>query len=266
MILKMVGRRRADRLGCVIDEQPRQIEQARHPCDHADDMQRLDPRINDEKPGHATISLCDAVIAQRPHPAGQRRLTVADEIGTGLSGDISDQPGETGDKSRMMTDRRHAPIARNIVSFREMTVFDIELDQGLGVLGDEGDRCDHDGHTVPAGADDFGVGRGSDPFQRPDPALIANDAVEAWHRQRFDDRRSALLDLPLIRITSPYDLLRKAVRREQQANAHPGGNILKCLRESARPPSQRIPVPPDSSRAPESVPRGRIALPLYPIR
>ena len=60
---------------------------------------------------------------------------------------------------------------------RQLTVFDVELDQGLDVLGDEGDGGHHHADAVASRLDDH-VGRGgAQPFQRPHPALVAEHPV-----------------------------------------------------------------------------------------
>ena len=69
-----------------------------------------------------------------------------------------------------------------------------------------------------------------------------------------DDRRSAMLDLPLIGIAGSHDLLRQAVRRQQHANPHPGRNRLQRVSDQRSPSSRRTPAPADSSTAPGSAP------------
>ena len=72
-----------------------------------------------------------------------------------------------------------AHITRHAGLVGEMAVFDVELDQRFGMFRDEGDRHHDQPDPLGAGAADLVIGRGPEPVQRPDAALIADDAVQA---------------------------------------------------------------------------------------
>ena len=97
------------------------------------------------------------------------------------------QRGQRRDEGLADADRRHARIVRDASSFGEFAILDVELDQGLRVLADEGDRGQHERALVGAGASDLRVGRRADPFERADPALIAHPPVEALDIEPLDD-------------------------------------------------------------------------------
>src|ERR1700740_915673 len=92
---------------------------------------------------------------------------------------------------------RAAPIPCNPALLGEVAIFDVELDQCLGVLGDEGDRYDDYGTAISPCTADLLIRRGSDPFEWPDPALIANDRVEPGALELCDNRGYGSLDLLL---------------------------------------------------------------------
>ena len=87
MISNIAARSRAGRRVRVIDEEPRQIEQPRHPGDDRDDMQRLDPGIGRGEPADQRRS------GRRRRPTG--------------SAPRRDQLGERGDEPRIGADGRH---------------------------------------------------------------------------------------------------------------------------------------------------------------
>src|SRR5215813_10980144 len=66
----------------VIDEQTRQIEQARHPGDHADDVEGLRPGVELSQPRHRA-PLQAAGLTQQRSPAAQIRPPPCDRTGVG---------------------------------------------------------------------------------------------------------------------------------------------------------------------------------------
>ena len=90
----------------------------------------------------------------------------------------SHQLGQALDETGIGAHRRGAAIIRHARFARKIGIFDIQLDQGFGMFADKGDGRDDHALAFRAGAADFGIGRGPDPFQRPDPALIADRPVQ----------------------------------------------------------------------------------------
>ncbi len=92
---------------------------------------------------------------------------------------------ETGDDQRVEADGRHDLVDRNAAPLGEGAILNVELDLGLGMLGDRSHWRDDDGDVVGAGTPDLGISGGAEPLERPDPALIADDAVKVWQGQLF---------------------------------------------------------------------------------
>ena len=99
-----------------------------------------------------------------------------------------------------------------------MSIFLVEFDQRFGMFRDEGDGQHDEGLALAPRAPDLIIGRGSDPFERPHPALIAGDPVETLDPEPRDDRGAALLDLGLIGIAPIDHLFRQAVSGEENAD------------------------------------------------
>ena len=108
-------------------------------------------------------------------------------------------------------------IRRHARGFGQIAVIEVELDQGFGMLGNKRDRRHDKRDPVLPRAANLVVGCRTDPFQRPDAALIADRPVEARPVQRGDHGRGGRLDLVGIRVTGLDDLFRQAMGGEQQA-------------------------------------------------
>ena len=70
----------------------------------------------------------------------------------------------------------------NAAHLRQFGIIDIEFDQSFGMLAYEGYGNDDQGNPIMAGAADFIVGIGSEPFEPPNPALITHNVVELRYR------------------------------------------------------------------------------------
>ena len=104
------------------------------------------------------------------------------------------------------------------------------------MLGDEGDRHHDERHAIAPGARDLGLRRGSDPLQRPDPALVADPPVQIPLAQGLHHGRHGALDLPLVGVAALDDLLRQAVGGEQ----HPRRAVPGRLRERRTQPARDL--------------------------
>ncbi len=60
----------------------------------------------------------------------------------------------------------------------KIPIGDVQFDQRFRMLRHERDRYQHHGHAISSGSFQFGLGIGSDPCQRSDPALIAHHVIE----------------------------------------------------------------------------------------
>src|SRR4051812_25965467 len=107
------------------------------------------------------------------------------------------------DELRMRADGRHADVFRHARLLGEMSVVDVEFDQGLGMLRHEAQRIEHDAFAVRSGPADLRLGRRADPFQWADPALVTDRPLDAV--EMLADRRRGLLDLALVGIALPDD-------------------------------------------------------------
>src|SRR5437764_14941313 len=105
----------------------------------------------------------------------------------------------------MRADGRHADIAGDARLARQVAIVDVELDQRLRVFRYEAQRIEHHADLVRGGATDLRFGRGPDPAQRANAALIAHRPVDG--AEMLADRRGGLLDLALIGIARPDGLL-----------------------------------------------------------
>src|SRR5487761_1217858 len=144
-------------------------------------------------------ALRKALRAVAPSRAGYRRGT--------------DQPGEAADEFRGGADGRRAVIERHAGDARQLAVVAVELDQRLGVLGDEGARRDADAAALAAGHADLVLGGRHQPFERADATLISDAHVEHRSPPTRAPPRGGRLDLPLIGVAAIDDALRQAVRR-----------------------------------------------------
>ena len=127
------------------------------------------------------------------------------------------ETGHCGDETGIVILRGHAEIAGNAQPGRQRAVFDIELDQGLRVFGDEGDGHDQHRHLILCRVLDRPLGAGFEPFLRGRARLIADHPVEAGKLQSRNDGSDGPLDLELVGIAGPHDGFRQAVRREEDA-------------------------------------------------
>ena len=121
---------------------------------------------------------------------------------------IADEACQTLNEARVRADGRRADVVRDAVFGGEACVLDVELNERFGMLGHEGDRCHDKCQTLRSCPLDFFVGRGTDPFHRPDTALVANATVELRAVERGHKRLCGLFDLRLIRIAAFDDALR----------------------------------------------------------
>ena len=80
------------------------------------------------------------------------------------------------------------------------------------MLGDEGDGGHDQRFPLGAGACDLPVGVGPDPFERPDPALVADDMLQVLAAERPAERGGAALDLRPVRVPGLDEGLGHAVR------------------------------------------------------
>ncbi len=99
---------------------------------------------------------------------------------------------------------------------RKLAILHIELDQRFRVLRDKRDRCYDYGSSFAPGATNFLIGRGANPAQRPDPALVAHPPIEPWSVQHVDDCHSGFLDMARVRITGGDDAFGQSMRSEQK--------------------------------------------------
>src|SRR4051812_32620250 len=93
------------------------------------------------------------------------------------------QVAQGGDEAGVAVLRGDAEIAGHAQPLRLLPVLDIQLDQRLRMLGDEGDRADQHGHLVMRRPLQLVLGAGADPLLRGDAGLVADDVVELRHRQ-----------------------------------------------------------------------------------
>src|SRR5258708_22525618 len=82
--------------------------------------------------------------------------------------DPAHQVCQAADERRMRADSRRALIEGYAAFFGEMAVFDIELDQSLGMLRHEGQRIERDRLAVTASARDLVDRRRTYPLQPPE--------------------------------------------------------------------------------------------------
>src|ERR1700747_415831 len=118
---------------------------------------------------------------------------------------------ERSDKAGFDADRRDTVIRRHSRDLGETAVIEIELDECFRMLGHERNRRHDYSDTVVAGLPDLFVVGWTDPFERPDPALVANAPVEFRPSERRNDRRRGLFYLIRIRVAAAHDLLRPAM-------------------------------------------------------
>src|SRR5438128_10527691 len=85
------------------------------------------------------------------------------------------------------------------------------------MLGHEGDGRHHERNPVPAATADLIIGCRTDPFQRPDAALITDLPIDPRPVQGGDHRRGGRLHLARIGVASAHDPLWQTMRREEQA-------------------------------------------------
>src|SRR6266436_4951470 len=112
-----------------------------------------------------------------------------------------------------------------------MTIVEAEFDQRLRVLRDERNRRYHKRDPIPAGTTNLIVGCRTDPYQRPDPALITDLPVNPWPFESSDYSGSGRLHLIGVRISRAHDLLGQTMGREEQA----GGLIMTSNLVEDRP-------------------------------
>ena len=127
----------------------------------------------------------------------------------------------------MRAERGHPVVSGHAGRTGAIPVGDVELHQGLAVLGDEGDGHHHERHAFAAGALDFVRDRGLKPRQRPHLALIAHPPVEPLVAQAGDDPPCRLLHLPLVGIAARHHLLGQPVGGEEEA----GRTDLRCVHQ-----------------------------------
>ena len=99
---------------------------------------------------------------------------------------------------------------------RKLAILHIELDQGFRMLGDKRDRRDDYGPSFAPGATNFLIGRGANPAQRPDPALVAHPPIEPWSVQHADDCHSGFLDMARVWIAGGDNAFGQSMRSEQK--------------------------------------------------
>ncbi len=132
-------------------------------------------------------------------------------------------------KAELRAERGHPDIGRHARFLREMPVFLVELDQRFRMFGDKGDRQHDEGLALGARAADLVVGRGPDPFQRPDAALVAGHPVQTLDPEFCHYGSTALLDLGLIGIALFDHLLRQSMSREEDAESFMSPRIADGL-------------------------------------
>src|SRR4051794_20757675 len=93
------------------------------------------------------------------------------------------QAHESPDKLGMCANGGHADVVPDTGFHSQFAIFDVELDQRLGVLRNKGNRYDNGAFAVRAGAPHLCVGGGPDPLEWADTALVADLRVEALRRQ-----------------------------------------------------------------------------------
>ncbi len=117
------------------------------------------------------------------------------------------------DEGRGCADGGNAPEKRNALFLGEMTIFDLDLHQCFGMFRYKGDRRDNDRDLILPGAHYFGVCRGSDPFHRPNAALVTNGPIEVHpigigFSEGCNDSLCCLFALPLIGVSGHDDAFR----------------------------------------------------------
>src|SRR5437773_3019199 len=107
----------------------------------------------------------------------------------------------------------YAHVMRNIRFSSKLCVFDVELDQCLGVLAKKCDRRNNNALMVGSGPANFHVGRRPDPLERADTTLVAKLPIQADCPQSVHNRLRSFLHLPSIGIAARNHALRSEERR-----------------------------------------------------
>ena len=141
--------------------------------------------------------------------------------------------GEPGDEGRLHAQGRHAQIGGASDLAGDVGIFVIEFDQGLHVLGDEGDRRQDHPLAVPGRAAERILRGRTDPGERADPALVADLPVGEL-RQLRGHRGGRRLHLRLIGIAALHHLFRQAVGGEEQAQVRRPAGAFPGLADQGR--------------------------------
>src|SRR5262245_19493366 len=119
----------------------------------------------------------------------------------------SNQAGKAVDKFGMGAHGRNPDVVGHARFPGDLRVFDVELDQCLGVFRNEGGRYDDEAYALLASPADLVFGGGTDPLERSDPALVADSVIVRRILPTLENRLDGALDLPLIGITAVDDPL-----------------------------------------------------------
>src|SRR5579859_7681773 len=117
---------------------------------------------------------------------------------------------------------RDPEVIRHRRFLRQLRVIHIELDQGFGMLRNEGDRDNHDTLPLRPGLSDLGVRKGFDPLERPHATLKAEAPSEVRYPQTLHKSVDSPFDLPAVGITFPYGALRQSMSGKEQTIIHSG--------------------------------------------
>src|SRR5207248_7840177 len=132
----------------------------------------------------------------------------------------ANQLGERRDEPLVSADRRHTMIGRDAASLSQTAIFQVELDQRLGMLGNKGDWCENDRCPVATGTPQLLRHRRTEPSQRADTALIAYPPIQAWSIERPRDRRGRGFNLPRVPIARPDDPERQDRKSTRLNSSH----------------------------------------------
>src|SRR4029077_11380390 len=118
-------------------------------------------------------------------------------------------------KFRLNADCRYAMIRRYASCLGKSAIIEIELNERFRMLRDKRNRRHNERKTSLAGPPNFLVGQRTDPFQRPDPALVADAPIEVRPAKNRDNCRCGLCYLVWIGVTLAHDPIWQAMCGQQ---------------------------------------------------